>query len=96
MHSHNELLTGWVSKRRTICEILREINDIVGEMPENKMLIGLITEAFGMAKKMDRKLREYKDDWDKGLYTKNEDYQQDLINRGKRGENEGVSIGSPR
>lgn len=55
---------------RTICEVHREMYDIICEMNDNNeknLLQEKIEEAFNMAKKMDAKLRQYKfnydDDW---------------------------------
>lgn len=57
-------------KFRTICEVHREIYDLVYDLPDNKTKIAInekLEEAFLMAKKMNAKLRQYKhnydDDW---------------------------------
>ena len=78
------MLNHWVSKRRTICEVLREINDILIDSPDYHLIVPFLLEATLMAKKMDRKLREYKNDWDKKLYKKNMDYDLDIKRRGMR------------
>jgi len=67
------LLTKYVSNKRTICEVHREIYDILLDLPDGEkkeQAIDLIEEAFKMAKSMNRKLFEYKSDWDKGVYKK--------------------------
>jgi hypothetical protein len=48
--------------RRTICEVLREAHRATTD-PAVHALLG---EAHRLAKKMDRKLREYKADYDGG------------------------------
>jgi hypothetical protein len=52
------------SYRRTICEVHREIYKSCSD-PRIKELV---LEAFIMGKKMDRKLKEYKWDWDEGFF----------------------------
>ena len=59
-----------VSEIRTICEVHREMYDVVESLPDDKNKILLkekIEDAFVMAKKMNHKLRQYKfnydDDW---------------------------------
>lgn len=46
--------------RRTICQVLREAYSATGDA----RVRGLLDEAHVMAKRMDRKLREYKADYD--------------------------------
>lgn len=48
-----------VSQTRTICEVLREINDLA-KMNSQADLQELVMEAMVMAKKMSTKLSEYK------------------------------------
>jgi hypothetical protein len=57
----NSLRKG-IAVKRTICEVFREMNDIVEQMEtyEKEELQKLILEGFGYAKKMDDKLRGYK------------------------------------
>jgi hypothetical protein len=52
--------------KRTICQVLREINEIGSEEVKTKSL-----EAMGMAKKMNAKLFDYRSDWDRGLNDSN-------------------------
>ncbi|MBI5884796.1 methyltransferase domain-containing protein [archaeon] len=49
--------------KRTICETLREIK---AKFPESALLAD---EAIGYAQKMDKKLREYKRDYESGVFT---------------------------
>jgi len=72
---------GWEGKR-TICEVLREImsiaenmNELISGPPSKiRLMEGVFDitrksqEAVGMAKKMDKKLREYKEDYDKEMW----------------------------
>lgn len=71
------------SQRRTICEIHREIYEALGKAPValKETIRELVIEAFIMGKKMDAKLREYKGDWDDGLYDPNPDRNADRIRR---------------
>lgn len=55
---------------RTICELLRQSWRIADEM-NNQELKDLIEEAHDYAKRMNKKLREYKEDWDAGWWQKN-------------------------
>ena len=57
-----------VGNKRTICEVLREIHDI---SKDNHSVVELLEEATTMAKKMDKKLKEYKADWQENFYKKN-------------------------
>ena len=50
---------------RTICEVLREINELGGPDIRRRC-----EEAVVMAKKMDAKLREYKGGYDEGWWEK--------------------------
>lgn len=65
------------SSWRTICEVHREIYESTGD----EKIKELVLEAFILGKKMDAKLREYKSDWDAGLYEKNEDHRADSKRR---------------
>jgi len=51
------------TKLRTICEVHREIYDIIYDQ-DNEELKDLLNEAYGLAKKMDAKLRQYKNNYD--------------------------------
>lgn len=71
------------SSFRTICEVHREIFDLVESLPspQKEKCQNLILEAFIMGKKMDFKLREYKADWDAGFYELNTDRRADRQRR---------------
>lgn len=57
---------------RTICEVLREIYwHTTDPVIREKAL-----EASGMAKKMDKRLHEYKYGWDEGEWQITEDYEE--------------------
>ena len=52
---------------RTICEVHREMYDILFEdltSDRREDVLSRLEEAYGMAKKMDAKLRQYKNDYD--------------------------------
>lgn len=51
--------------RRTICEVLRDIHRSAEEPGTVKTLA---EEAYSLAKRMDRRLREYRADWDAGFW----------------------------
>jgi hypothetical protein len=79
-------ICGTVAQRRTICEVLREIWDIAQVLDETLRaeLEVRVADAYTMAKKMDRKLREYKYGWDEDFWQANEDYEADLKRRSGR------------
>lgn len=73
--------------KRTICEMHREILDIVKEIKDVHIkdeIQARVIIAYDMGKRMEKKLREYKKNWDKDFWEKNEDFEQDKIKRGKR------------
>ena len=68
-------LTGrYVNCDRTICEVHREIYDIIEEhyagTPHFDALVAKLEEAFQMAKRMNTKLRQYKFDYDDEWWIK--------------------------
>lgn len=71
------------SSFRTICEVHREMYDVADGLPEPEKtkLIDLVVDAFIMGKKMDGKLKEYKQDWDAGCYDLNSDRAEDRAKR---------------
>ena len=74
---------------RTICEVQREMWDIIEVMPQEdlrKELQTRLVTAYTMAKKMNEKLHEYKHGWDEGFWEANENYEKDLLRRQKRKE----------
>lgn len=78
-------LMAHTNPKRTICEVFREIFDMVYEMPdtmpEKKIIIGCLIEANGYAKKMSEKLHEYKANWDEEFYGPNLDHSEDAARR---------------
>lgn len=70
------------SKFITICEVLREINDLVQEDTElNKNIRSKLSTAEKMAKRMSRKLVEYNQEVFKNWWDENPDYKADLERR---------------
>lgn len=65
------------SHMRTICEVLREIY----EATSLERVRALADEAIVMAKKMDEKLREYRTDWNVGIFEENENVHADRLRR---------------
>jgi hypothetical protein len=58
---------------RTICEVHREMYDILFEdltSDRREEVLRRLEEAYGMAKKMDAKLRQYKNDYDDSWWEK--------------------------
>ena len=69
-----------VGQKRTVCEVLREIHDI---SKDNQDVVALLEEATIMAKKMDKKLKEYKADWQEKFYEKNTNTKEKHDHRDK-------------
>ena len=71
------------SSFRTICEVHREIYDATEDLaePVKSQIRDLVITAFIMAKKMDGKLKSYKQDWDAGFYDLNNDRANDRAKR---------------
>lgn len=78
-----------VSEFRTICEVHREIHDIlindksISDEVSDK-LTELLQEAYVMAKKMNNKLRQYKNNYDEGWWEKNRNIKEKLQKRNKK------------
>ena len=71
-----------VASKRTLCEVLREINDLhQGDGSIDKSTRALLLEAEGMAKKMSHKLYRYSKKWDKGWWKHNREYEARLLRR---------------
>ena len=74
-----------VSKLRTICEVHREIYDIINESDINiklsNILIEKLNEVYGMGKKMDNKLRQYKYNYDDNWLEGNKNFKKSLFKR---------------
>lgn len=70
------------SKHYTICEVLREINDLHQEQTEHdKIIRNKLALAEKMAKKMSYKLKEYNKNIYNDWWEKNRDYENDLNRR---------------
>lgn len=70
------------STKRTICEVLRVINDHHQENTEHDEFIRkLLAEAEAMAKRMSYKMKEYNEHWDKGWWEANPTAKKDLERR---------------
>lgn len=80
-------LTRYADRRRTICEVIRELYDlsfaVSDETIKNEMKKRLKI-IYEMAKKMDKKLHEYKFGWDENFWEVNKDFLRDLERRNKR------------
>lgn len=66
---------------RTLCEVLREINDLSKGNELHEKIFTKLQECETMAKKMSRKLRKYSHEWEKDWWDKNLDYEADVIKR---------------
>ena len=71
------------SQLRTICEVHREIYDKIQSIDSDfqKELMPLLEEAYGMAKKMNNKLRQYKFNYDDEWWKENKNYGEALKRR---------------
>jgi len=81
------------NEKRTLCEVLREINDICNELLRNtpqhcecnkanyEEIQIKLAEAEKMAGRMAKKLYSYNKDFDKGWWEENKDWAQDIIRR---------------
>jgi len=70
------------SKHYTICEVLREINDLHQKQTEHdKIIRNKLALAEKMAKKMSYKLKEYNKNIYSDWWEKNRDYENDLNRR---------------
>lgn len=73
---------------RTICEVLREMNDLVQENNDKDIKIReLIVEAFGMGKRMAKKLYEYNKIADADWWEKNPECNRRIKEELRRGLN---------
>lgn len=79
-----------ISGARTICEVHREIYDILydnfKDTSQFEELTNKLQEAYTMAKKMNAKLKQYKHDYDKDWWEKESRKltKEKLTNRAKR------------
>lgn len=77
-----------IQKFRTICEVHREIYDIMQQFPdspEKQDIENKLEEAFLMAKKMNAKLRQYKFNYDDGWWEQQSQEMQDEKNKLRNG-----------
>ena len=69
-------------KLRTICEVLREINDMhQGDTDADKQTRSRLIEAEAMAKKMDKKLLKYAKHYHRKFFKENPEYEKRLEER---------------
>lgn len=73
-------------KLRTICEVLREIQDYAVRLRgpylrHGQEIVKRLIEAEAMGKRMAGKLYEYNKQFDRGWWEKNADYEADLRRR---------------
>ena len=76
------------NKLRTLCEVIRECNDICEEIKGNPKVTHQIVriqtklaEAEKMGGRMAKKLYEYNKEFDKGWWEKNQNYEEALRKR---------------
>ena len=63
----------FVSDARTVCEVLREINDELQGLPVHAKVLPKLREAEGMCKRMAKKLVSYNKNFDAGWWKANPD-----------------------
>jgi hypothetical protein len=68
-------------QQRTLCEVLREVNDLVQGTPLHAPVLDKLREAEAMAKRMAYKLLEYNKQWEDDWWAENKDYEDDLRRR---------------
>lgn len=67
----------WAADERTLCEVLREINSMCqGCDKKDEAIRHKLSEAYTMAKRMNRKLYKYSRKWDRNWWEKNVDYAE--------------------
>lgn len=71
----------FVNPKRTICEVHREMYRKIKGTSLEDSVVPLIEEAFIMAKKMNNKLRQYKNNYDDGWWESNKTSGGSLHNR---------------
>ncbi|OEU68394.1 MAG: hypothetical protein BBJ57_02190 [Desulfobacterales bacterium PC51MH44] len=77
--SDHPLAKDFIASSRTICEVHREIyNIVIGKDCVDEEIIHLLEEAFDMAKRMSKKLRQYYSNYDNGWWEKTADHKQKL------------------
>jgi len=70
-----------VADKRTVCEVLREINDLIQQSSLRPKVTPLLFEAEQMCKKMARKLYEYNKEFDKDWWKNNTNIEEKLKRR---------------
>ena len=70
-----------VADKRTVCEVLREINDLIQQSSLCPKVTPLLFEAEQMCKKMTRKLYEYNKEFDKDWWENNKNIEEKLKRR---------------
>jgi hypothetical protein len=68
-------------EKRTLCEVLREINDTLQGSALHKQILPKLVEAESMGKRMAKKLEEYNKQVFAGWWADNPDYDKDLQRR---------------
>lgn len=68
-------------EKRTVCEVLREINDLLQGNSIHPTILPKLREAEAMCKKMAGKLFEYNKAFDAGWWEKNPEHQERLKSR---------------
>lgn len=80
----------YTNKKRTLCEVIREANDIIEDWDKDYIVTAPVAmnqiknrlkEIHTMAKKMTKKLYKYSKKWDKDFWAENKDYEEDLLRR---------------
>lgn len=66
---------------RTVCEVVREVNDALQGNPLHPLLLPKLREIESMCKRMAEKLYEQNKEFDKDWWAKNPDYEADLKRR---------------
>lgn len=80
----------FASHSRTICEVLREINDLhQGDSEHDRITRAKLFEAQKMAKRMSNKLIDYNKEVFAEWWEENPDYEEDLRKRVDSGYLEG-------
>jgi len=82
-------LTSGAGNKRSICEVHRELYDLAHAHLRDPYTLQIFTEkleeAYAMAKKMQAKLRQYKENYDEGWWER----QREEIVKDKRALREG-------
>lgn len=80
--SNKNLLKTTTSNFRSVCEILREINDLCqGEESKDYQIRDKCSEAIYKAKRMAKKLKEYNKNYNAGWWEDNKEYEASLEKR---------------